>query len=267
MASTRSVSFTLCFPTYRRVPKNSWKVTVTVPVECTIQEAVEKARAGNYWEVTGVWEEAVLPFYVKSGGRPETMVTVPRTSHRLRLIDPMPWDLLVLEERTVRAAWWDLAAKEAALGSRKHWEILPLDSFVCCSVGISRDRWVPRAFLEAELNPEGGPPLREVPGTCMHVNCIRPVDTTLPWYNLCTGCEPYGCWVSECTSCGGEENREYYAIFTGKLRGHRRYVTSVSEASNRGCPVLPRICIASFWHALLSFELYPSYVLQRAQVE
>ena len=178
---------------------------VTVPVGCTIREAVEKARTGDIQEVTGVWEEADRPFYVKSGGRPETMVTVPRTSQRLHLIDPMPWDLLVLEERTVRAAWWSLAAKEAVLGERKHWGILPLDSFVCCSAGMSRDRWVPRAFLDAEVNPEGGAPLREVPSTCMHEKCIRPVDTTLPWYNLCTGCEPYGGWVSECTSCGGEE--------------------------------------------------------------
>ena len=85
----------------------------------------------------------------------------------------------------------------------------------------------------------------------MHEKCIRPVDTTLPWYNLCTGCEPYGGWVSECTSCGGEENREYYAIFTGALRGRRRNVARVSEESERGCPVLPRFCIVSVWHALL----------------
>jgi hypothetical protein len=216
---------------------------VTVPVGCTIREAVEKARTGDIQEVTGVWEEADRPFYVKSGGRPETMVTVPRTSQRLHLIDPMPWDLLVLEERTVRAAWWSLAAKEAVLGERKHWGILPLDPFVCCSAGMSRDRWVPRAFLDAEVNPEGGAPLREVPSTCMHEKCIRPVDTTLPWYNLCTGCEPYGGWVSECTSCGGEENREYYAIFTGVLRGRRRNAARVREASERGCPVLPLFCV------------------------
>ena len=227
-AATCSVSFTLCFPTYCRSNKNSWKVVVTVPVGCTIREAVETARRGDYWEVTGVWEEAARPFYTTR------VNTVPRAADRLRLGDRMPGSLVVLEEREVRAKWWKLCETEAALEERKHWEYLNLYEWSCCSYSRNRDGWMSQAFLDAELKAGEGPGSHVVPSKCVHRKCSRPVDSSIPWYNLCTGCAEFGGWVKKCEACGGGADHVIHDSLTGLSSGAEPYGPRGGDDFERG---------------------------------